>query len=113
MNEAALLTIRAGRVNIESSDLTEAVDRVLSGPRKRGKVLSEAGAACVRPSTRAPTRSLSAILHAPEAVEKITILPRGKTVAGTSIADAAEGSGIKSTSELDAPAGGHDVRRHR
>ena len=42
INEAALLAVRAGKDAIEMGELLEAVDRVLSGPKRRGRVLTAA-----------------------------------------------------------------------
>ncbi len=40
-NEAAILTARAGRKQITTKDLTEAVEKVMMGPERRSRVLSE------------------------------------------------------------------------
>ena len=40
INEAALLTVRAGKQLIEQEELEEAIDRVLSGPARKSHVLS-------------------------------------------------------------------------
>ena len=40
INEAALLTVRAGKPLIEQEELEEAIDRVLSGPARKSHVLS-------------------------------------------------------------------------
>jgi cell division protease FtsH len=40
VNEAALLTIREGKTEIETPEFEEAVQRVLAGPKRRGRVLS-------------------------------------------------------------------------
>jgi cell division protease FtsH len=41
LNEAALLTVREGKKIIEVPILEEAIHRVISGPKKKGRVLSE------------------------------------------------------------------------
>ncbi|RZU33525.1 cell division protease FtsH [Blastococcus saxobsidens] len=41
VNEAALLTIRAGRTLIGMPELVEAIERVLGGPQRRGRILGE------------------------------------------------------------------------
>jgi cell division protease FtsH len=41
VNEAALLTIRGGRTEIGMREVFEAVDRVLGGPRRQGRILGE------------------------------------------------------------------------
>jgi len=40
INEAALLTVRAGKQLIEQEELEEAIDRILSGPARKSHVLS-------------------------------------------------------------------------
>jgi cell division protease FtsH len=62
INEAALLTVRAGNQLIEQEELEEAIDRVLSGPARKSHVLSrdevwriavhESGHAIVGPGDR-------------------------------------------------------------
>ncbi|MFN2593560.1 MAG: ATP-dependent zinc metalloprotease FtsH [Actinomycetota bacterium] len=41
INEAALLTVRDARALVEMPELEEAIQRVLAGPKKKGRVLSE------------------------------------------------------------------------
>src|SRR5688500_12083382 len=41
INEATLLAVREGRTEIEQEDMEEAIERVVSGPQRRGHVLSE------------------------------------------------------------------------
>jgi cell division protease FtsH len=41
INEAALLTVREGRVAMDQATLEEAIDRVIAGPARRNHVLSE------------------------------------------------------------------------
>jgi cell division protease FtsH len=79
LNEAALLAVRAGRDMIAAEDTTEAIDRVLAGPRQRTHRFSpdelrriavhEAGHALVAAGCRGP-----------EAVSKVTIISRGRHV---------------------------------
>jgi len=41
INEAALLTVREGRVEMDQATLEEAIDRVIAGPARKNHVLSE------------------------------------------------------------------------
>jgi cell division protease FtsH len=41
INEATLLAVRGGRAEISQEDLEEAIERVISGPQRRGHILSE------------------------------------------------------------------------
>ncbi len=79
LNEAALLAVRAGRATIAAEDTTEAIDRVLAGPRQRTHRMTpgelrriavhEAGHALVAAACRGP-----------DAVPKVTIISRGRHV---------------------------------
>jgi cell division protease FtsH len=42
VNEAALLAIREGKSQISTVELTEAIERVVGGPQRRGRILTEA-----------------------------------------------------------------------
>src|SRR4051812_27243164 len=77
VNEAALLTVRENRRAIEPDLLEEAVQRVLHGPRRRGRVLSEAERrrAAVHESGHAIT---AAALGKADDLHRVTILARGR-----------------------------------
>ena len=77
INEAALLTVREGRQAIEPSVLDEAVQRVLHGPRRRGRVLSltERRRAAVHESGHAV---VAAAVDRAEEVHRLSILARGR-----------------------------------
>jgi cell division protease FtsH len=84
VNEAALLTIREGKREIETPEFEEAVQRVLAGPKRRGRMLTpeerkrtayhEAGHAIVAAASG----------HAEE-VHRVSIHVRGKAVGSTSM----------------------------
>ena len=89
MNEAALLAIRQGRQLVETPDCEEAIQRVLHGPKRRGRVLSgeerrrtayhEAGHAVVAAAT-------GDVEH----VHRVTILARAKGLGVSSIQNDAD-----------------------
>ena len=84
INEAALLTIRDGKKAIETPELEEAIQRVLHGPKRRGRVLTEEEA------TRAAYHEsghaiVAAALGAGEDVHRVTILARAKGIGSTGI----------------------------
>ena len=77
VNEAALLSAREGKNMIEMPQMQEAIERVIAGPERRSKVLSDS------------TKKLTAFheaghaitahyLPAADKVHKITIIPRGR-----------------------------------
>jgi cell division protease FtsH len=84
INEAALLSLRSQKKEIETPDLEEAIQRVLHGPKRRGKVLSEEerGRAAYHESAHAIA---AAALGRGDDVHRVTILARSKNVGATGI----------------------------
>jgi cell division protease FtsH len=84
INEAALLTVREGRSAVEPDVLEEAVQRVLHGPRRRGRVLSDAERrrAAVHEAGHAVA---AAVLGHRDDVHRLTILARGRGLGLTSV----------------------------
>jgi cell division protease FtsH len=84
LNEAALLTARFGKQFISDEEMDEAIDRVIAGPQKRSRIMSdhekkitayhEGGHALV-----------AAALPGNDPVHKITILPRGRALGYTMV----------------------------
>ncbi|MFM6979944.1 MAG: ATP-dependent zinc metalloprotease FtsH [Micrococcales bacterium] len=84
LNEAALLTARENKKQIEAAVLDEAIDRVIGGPQKKSRLMQdqerlntayhEAGHALV-----------AASLNNSDPVTKITILPRGRALGYTMV----------------------------
>ena len=86
INEAALLTVRGGRQTIETDVLEEAVQRVLHGPQRRGRVLTpaERHRAAVHEAGHAVTATA---LGKGDDVHRVSILARGRGVGLTSVQD--------------------------
>jgi cell division protease FtsH len=84
VNEAALLTVREDKTEIEMVELAEAVQRVLAGPKKRGRVLSpeERKRAAYHESGHALVAAASGGLAD---VHRVTILARGRAVGAAGI----------------------------
>lgn len=84
INEAALLSLREKKSTLEISELEEAIQRVLHGPKRRGRVLTadersrtgyhEAGHAVV-----------AAVLGYAEEVHRVTILLRARGLGSTTL----------------------------
>lgn len=76
LNEATLLAVRQNKTNISIEDIDEGIDRVIGGPAKHSKVISEQERKLI-----AYHESGHALvgLYTPgsEIVQKITIIPRG------------------------------------
>jgi cell division protease FtsH len=82
VNEAALLTVREGKFEIEQETLEEAIDRVVAGPAKKSHVLSEdeRWTIAVHEAGHAvATRSIGQVVSA----QKLSIVARGRQL-GTS-----------------------------
>ena len=84
INEAALLSLRGQKEALETPDLEEAIQRVLHGPKRRGKVLSEEerGRASYHEAAHA---IVAAALGRGDDVHRVTVLARSKNVAATGI----------------------------
>ncbi len=77
VNEAALLTVREGRSDIDQPTLEEAIDRVVAGPAKKTHVLSESERwiIAVHESGHAvATRAIGQVVSA----QKLSIVARGR-----------------------------------
>jgi cell division protease FtsH len=84
INEAALLTVRERREAIGNDLLDEAVQRVLHGPRRRGRVLSEEERhrAAIHESGHAVVAAAHGLR---EEVHRVSILARGRGLGLTSM----------------------------
>src|SRR5699024_500191 len=78
LNEAALLTARIGGNVITADALEEATDRVVGGPRRQSKVISEQEKKITAYHEGGHTLSAWALKDI-ERVYKVTILARGRT----------------------------------
>ena len=76
MNEAAILSVRNKRDKISSADIDEAIDRVMGGPAKKTKVISERSKRMVA-YHEAGHAVIGLKIALSETVQKITIIPRG------------------------------------
>ncbi|HEX2295906.1 MAG TPA: ATP-dependent zinc metalloprotease FtsH [Actinomycetota bacterium] len=84
INEGALLSLRMQKPALETTDLEEAIQRVLHGPKRRGKVLSEEerGRASYHEAAHA---IVATALGRGDDVHRVTVLARSKNVAATGI----------------------------
>jgi cell division protease FtsH len=82
LNEAAIVAVRDGRVEVSAADLSAARDRVLLGQRQTGNFLleNERQSVAVHESGHALVAALS---PAADPVEKVTILPSGMALGVT------------------------------
>ena len=84
LNEAALLCARAGAQLIDNRAIDEAIDRVMSGPKRKSKgmALDELRNTAYHEGGHA---LVAAALHYTDPVTKITILPRGRALGYTAV----------------------------
>ncbi len=77
LNEAALVAARQNKKKIDMSDIDEATDRVIAGPAKKSRVISEKERKIVAFHEAGHT-VLGLMLSDAEMVHKVTIIPRGQ-----------------------------------
>jgi cell division protease FtsH len=84
INEAALLTLREKQPEIQTPELEEAIQRVLHGPKRRGRVLSpeEERRAAFHESGHAV---VSAALGRADDLHRVSILARARGIGGTGL----------------------------
>ncbi|MEF3329522.1 MULTISPECIES: ATP-dependent zinc metalloprotease FtsH [Oceanobacillus] len=77
LNEAALIAARADRKKISQLDIDEAIDRVIAGPAKKSRVISEKERNIVAYHESGHT-VIGMVLDDADVVHKVTIVPRGQ-----------------------------------
>ena len=84
INEASLLAVRAGKVEIEQPELEEAIDRVLMGPARKSHLLStdELWRISVHESGHA---IVARAIDFPTALQKLSVVARGRGRGGATI----------------------------
>jgi len=84
LNEAALLTAREGEKVILDRHLDEAIDRVMAGPQRKSRLMSEEERR-VTAYHEAGHALVARVLPHTDPVHKITIMPRGRALGYTMI----------------------------
>jgi cell division protease FtsH len=84
LNEAALLTARAGARVIDDQALDEAIDRVVAGPQKRTRIMAEKEKKITAYHEGGHALVAAALRHT-DPVTKVTILPRGRALGYTMV----------------------------
>jgi cell division protease FtsH len=79
LNEAALIAARTGRKEINLQDMDEAADRVIMGPERRSRVISEKEKRLTAYHEAGHALAAYLLEHA-DPVHKITIVPRGRAL---------------------------------
>ncbi len=84
LNEAALLTARGNQKLITNGALDEAIDRVIAGPQRRTRLMSEKEK-LITAYHEGGHALVAAALPGTDPVHKITILPRGRALGYTMV----------------------------
>ncbi|KTR49975.1 ATP-dependent zinc metalloprotease FtsH [Curtobacterium oceanosedimentum] len=84
LNEAALLTARSNAQLIDNRALDEAVDRVMAGPQRRTRIMSDQEKLITAYHEGGHALAAAAMRHT-DPVTKITILPRGRALGYTMV----------------------------
>src|SRR5689334_1966407 len=84
LNEAALLTARSNAQIIDNTALDEAIDRVIAGPQKRTRLMSEKEK-LITAYHEGGHALVAAALPGNDPVHKVTILPRGRALGYTMV----------------------------
>ncbi|PVG82457.1 cell division protein FtsH [Nocardioides gansuensis] len=84
LNEAALLTARNSAKMIDNDTLDEAIDRVIAGPQRRTRLMSEKEK-LITAYHEGGHALVAAALPGTDPVHKVTILPRGRALGYTMV----------------------------
>lgn len=84
LNEAALLTARANKKTITNDTLDEAVDRVMAGPQRRSRMMSDKEKLITAYHEGGHALAAAAMRNT-DPVTKVTILPRGRALGYTMV----------------------------
>jgi cell division protease FtsH len=84
LNEAALLTARANAKMITNAHLDEAIDRVIAGPQRRTRLMSDKEKLITAYHEGGHALVAAAMPHN-DPVQKVTILPRGRALGYTMV----------------------------
>ncbi|MBS2939721.1 ATP-dependent zinc metalloprotease FtsH [Nocardioides sp. J2M5] len=84
LNEAALLTARGNAKLITDASLDEAIDRVIAGPQRRTRLMSEREK-LITAYHEGGHALVAAALPGTDPVHKVTILPRGRALGYTMV----------------------------
>ncbi len=84
LNEAALLTARLNKTQIDKFALDEAIDRVIAGPQRRTRLMSDKEKVLTAYHEGGHALVAAALPHS-DPVHKVTILPRGRALGYTMV----------------------------
>lgn len=82
INEAAILAARADKDAVDNTDMDEAVERVIAGPQKKSRIISEKEKKIIAAHEVGHTVVARLTNHS-DPVHKVTIIPRGQALGYT------------------------------
>ncbi|MBR3898761.1 MAG: ATP-dependent zinc metalloprotease FtsH, partial [Elusimicrobiaceae bacterium] len=82
INEAAILAARADKDAVDNADMDEAVERVIAGPQKKSRIISEKEKRIIAAHEVGHTLVARLTDHS-DPVHKVTIIPRGQALGYT------------------------------
>lgn len=82
INEAAILAARADKPEVETADIEEAVERVMAGPQRKSRVISEREKRVIAAHEAGHTVVAKHCKHS-DPVHKVSIIPRGPALGYT------------------------------
>ena len=82
INEAAILAARADKAAVENRDIEEAVERVMAGPQRKSRVISEQEKKIIAAHEAGHTIVAKRCKHS-DPVHKVSIIPRGPALGYT------------------------------
>src|SRR5262249_48617318 len=98
-NEAALLAARRNKEQIETSDLEDAIDRVLTGPEKRSRLINQNEKRIVAVHESGHTL-IALLLPGTDPVTRVSIIPRGYAALGYTLQTPTEDRYLITRSDL-------------
>lgn len=99
INESALLAARHNKNSVGMEDLEAAIDRVLAGPERKSRIMSEAEKKTVAIHESGHTL-IAAMLPKTDPVHKVSIIPRGTAALGYTMQLPIEDKYLTTESEL-------------
>ncbi len=82
INEAAILAARADKEAVDNADMDEAVERVIAGPQKKSRIISDKEKKIIAAHEVGHTVVARLTRHS-DPVHKVTIIPRGQALGYT------------------------------
>jgi len=99
INEAALLAARRNKETVDIIELEEAIDRVMAGPERKSRIMSEKEKTIVAYHESGHTL-VAALLPTTDPVHKVSIIPRGVAALGYTLQLPTEDKYLTTQSEI-------------